>query len=338
MPESTDHLSVLKYIWHFRQSYSTDSFFNRVIQVGQRQALDLQASGWMIVLCMIWGIQQVVIKLAAEDISPLMQVALRAGLAAILVYPFIPQRHLLLDKSYLLPGLWLAVLFAAEFLLVAQALTLTSAAHTVVLLYTAPIFVALGLHYKLPTEKLKAMQWLGIGIAFSGIVVAFLNRDSQNLSIQGLIGDVMALVAGIMWAMTTISLRLSKLSEAAPTQTLFYQLAGSFLLLLPVAILLGQTTIQWTQTALLSMLFHVVVMSFFSLMLWFWLLRQYLANSLGVFSFLTPIFGLAFGVFFLGEKVELNFMIGTALVTLGVIIVSSSAWLTQKRLKKALKM
>ena len=303
----------------------------------QRQALDLKASGLMIILCMIWGIQQVVIKLAAVDIAPIMQIALRAGLAAILVYPFIPKPSLLLDKSYLLPGMWLALFFAAEFLCVAQALTLTSAAHTVVLLYTAPIFVALGLHWKLPTEKLKAMQWLGIFLAFSGIVISFLGRGGHALSSQVLLGDVMALLAGVMWAMTTISLRLSKLSEAAATQTLFYQLAGSFILLLPVAALMGQTTIQWTQTAILSMLFHVVVMSFFSLMLWFWLLRKYLANSLGVFSFLTPIFGMLFGILFLGEQIELNFMLGTALVTLGVIVVSRADWLTDKLFKKALK-
>ena len=43
----------------------------------QRKALDVQASGLMIVLCMIWGIQQVVLKLAAPDISPIMQIAIR---------------------------------------------------------------------------------------------------------------------------------------------------------------------------------------------------------------------------------------------------------------------
>lgn len=303
----------------------------------QRKALDLQASGLMIVLCMIWGIQQVVLKLAALDISPMMQIALRSGIAAILVYPLIPKGTQLFNTAYLLPGIGLAVLFSAEFLLVAQALSYTSAAHTVVLLYTAPIFVALGLHWKLPDEQLKPLQWAGIAVAFMGIMIAFLAREGQALSSQVLWGDFMALGAGMMWALTTISLRLSKLSEAAPTQTLFYQLLGAFIFLLPIAYALGQTQIHWSTLAIFSMLFHVLVMSLFSLMLWFWLLRKYLANGLGVFSFLTPVFGVLFGMLFLNETVEFNFIIGTILVMFGVMLVSSGQWLLEKCQKKTLK-
>ncbi len=146
----------------------------------QRKALDLQASGLMIVLCMIWGIQQVVLKLAALDISPMMQIALRSGIAAILVYPLIPKGTQLFNTAYFLPGIGLAVLFSAEFLLVAHALSYTSAAHTVVLLYTAPIFVALGLHWKLPDEQLKPLQWGGIVVAFMGIMLAFLAREGAG--------------------------------------------------------------------------------------------------------------------------------------------------------------
>ena len=79
--------------------------------------------------------------------------------------------------------------------------------------------------------------------------------------------------------------------------------------------------------ALGSMAFHVLLMSFFSLMLWFWLLRKYLANGLGVFSFLTPIFGMIFGVIFLNEQIEPNFIFGTAFVMAGVMIVSLHAWI-----------
>ncbi|MGE8540116.1 MAG: DMT family transporter [Acinetobacter sp.] len=297
----------------------------------QRKALDVQASGLMIILCMIWGIQQVVLKLAAPDISPVMQIAIRSGLSAILVLPLIQlvKGSHLYSKDYLLPGIWLAFLFSAEFLCVAEALRYTTASHTVVLLYTAPIFVALGLHWKLPSEQLNAVQWLGIAIAFGGIVLSFMGREQQAgpwIS-QALWGDFLALLAGVMWALTTISLRLTKLSDAPATQTLFYQLAGGFLFLMPVAYFTGQTVIHWTAVAIGSMVFHVLIMSFFSLMLWFWLLRKYLANGLGVFSFLTPIFGMAFGVIFLNEQIELNFIFGTALVMAGVMIVSLHLWI-----------
>lgn len=302
--------------------------------MGERKGLNARASVLMIVLCIVWGLQQVVLKIAAADISPIMQIAIRSGLSALLVFPLIQlqQGTHLYSKAYLWPGIWLAFLFSAEFLLVAQALILTSASHTVVLLYTAPIFVALGLHWKLPSERLSKVQWSGILIAFVGIVTTFIGRE--NLLEQGLSqvvwGDLLALLAGIMWALTTISLRLSKLNEAHPTQTLFYQLLGGFVFLFPLAVLLGQAEIHWTYIAIGSLVFHTLIMSFMSLMLWFWLLRNYLASHLGVFSFLTPIFGLLFGVLLLNETIEPNFIFGTILVMVGVLVVSMQDWIKRK--------
>ena len=302
--------------------------------MGERKGLDARASGLMVILCIVWGLQQVILKLAAADIAPIMQIAIRCGLSALLVLPLLqlqPNTHLY-SKAYLLPGIWLAFLFSAEFVFIAQALEFTSASHTVVLLYTAPIFVALGLHWKLPSERLSRLQWSGIMIAFAGIVMTFMGREKQldqGLS-QVLWGDFLALLAGLMWAMTTISLRLSKLNEAHPTQTLFYQLVGSFIFLFPLAFILGQAQIHWTYIAIGSLVFHTLIMSFMSLMLWFWLLRNYLASQLGVFSFLTPLFGMLFGILFLDETIELNFIVGTMLVMLGVAVVSMQDWIKRK--------
>lgn len=302
--------------------------------MGERKGLDARASGLMVILCIVWGLQQVILKLAAADIAPIMQIAIRCGLSALLVLPLLqlqPNTHLY-SKAYLVPGIWLAFLFSAEFVFIAQALEFTSASHTVVLLYTAPIFVALGLHWKLPSERLSRLQWSGIMIAFAGIVMTFMGREKQldqGLS-QVLWGDFLALLAGLMWAMTTISLRLSKLNEAHPTQTLFYQLVGSFIFLFPLAFILGQAQIHWTYIAIGSLVFHTLIMSFMSLMLWFWLLRNYLASHLGVFSFLTPLFGMLFGILFLNETIELNFIVGTMLVMLGVAVVSMQDWIKRK--------
>ena len=300
----------------------------------ERKALDVQASSIMFGLCILWGLQQVVLKMAASDISSLMQVALRSGLSALMVYPLIKlaEGKALWSKEYLYPGLAVAVFFAAEFFMLAQAIRFTSASHTVVLLYTAAIFVALGLHWKLPSERLSRLQWSGIMIAFAGIVMTFMGREKQldqGLS-QVLWGDFLALLAGLMWAMTTISLRLSKLNEAPPTQTLFYQLVGGFIFLFPLAFILGQAQIHWTYIAIGSLVFHTLIMSFMSLMLWFWLLRNYLASHLGVFSFLTPLFGMLFGILFLNETIELNFIVGTMLVMLGVVVVSMQDWIKRK--------
>lgn len=298
----------------------------------ERKALDQTASSLMIVLCMVWGLQQVILKMAASDISPLMQIALRSGLAALLLLPLVllDQKSQLMNPKNVKAGALVAVLFSLEFFLLAQALQLTSASHAVVLLYTAPIFVALGLHWKLPSERLTLLQWTGIGIAFIGIVVTFIRPQQIGVNTfqqQMLWGDLYALAAAIAWAATTVTVRLSSLAQAAVTQTLFYQLAGSFILLLGLAFFMGQAIVQWTPLVIASLTFHTLIVSFASFLAWFWLLRNYLASRLGVFSFLTPLFGIIFGVWLLDENIEANFIFGTALVLLGILVVSLQGWL-----------
>lgn len=309
--------------------------------MSERRALDSKASGIMFVLCIIWGLQQVILKMAAPDISAVMQIALRSGLSALMVYPMIKLADggSLWSRDYLAAGILVGVLFASEFFLVAQALRFTSASHTVVLLYTAPIFVALGLHWKLPSERLSMLQWSGIALAFFGISIAFLFHPTGSAAASSTVlwGDALALLAGILWAATTIAVRLTKLAEAPATQTLFYQLLIAFLLLFPLAFAMGQASIEWTPFAIGSLLFHTIIVSFASYLIWFWLLKEYLASRLGVFSFLTPLFGVLCGVVLLNEKIELNFIVGTVLVMLGIMVVSLQGWVQSRSFAKALK-
>ena len=301
----------------------------------ERKTLDGQASAIMTLLCVIWGLQQVVLKAAANDITPLLQIALRSGIAAALVWLVMRWRQ---EKMQWGNGHWKAgglvgTLFAIEFLLVGEGLRFTSASHMVVLLYTAPIFVALGLHWKLPAERLNRWQWLGIGLAFAGIVLTFFGRGNDHAYSESelsrmLWGDMLGLLAGVSWAATTLVVRLSRLASAPTSHTLQYQLLGAFVLLVPAAILLGQAQIHFTPLAIGSLLFHSVIVSFASYLAWFWLLKNYLASRLGVFSFLTPLFGMVFGVWLLNEPLERNFIIGTVCVLGGVVLVSGHSWLS----------
>ncbi|WP_018151957.1 DMT family transporter [Leeia oryzae] len=298
-----------------------------------RKPLDLPAILIMLLLCMIWGFQQITLKASAADITPLLQIALRSGISALLVIGLMIYRHEPLGffKDTWRPGLLAGVLFALEFLLVGEALRYSSASHVIVFVYTAPIFASLGMQWLLPAERLKPLQWVGILIAFIGIATAFLLRDTP-VTPQGnhtLLGDFLGLLAGASWGATTVAVRCTRLAKAPATQTLLYQLLVGLVLLLVAAALLGQLRFNPSPLALASLAFQSVVVSFASFLTWFWLLRKYLASRLGVFSFMTPLFGVMFGVALLHEPLEHGFVIGALLVLAGVILVSGYEWFLQ---------
>lgn len=303
-----------------------------------RKNTDAFALQVMLLLCLIWGSQQVMIKWAAVDIAPVMQAALRSGIAAVLVGLLICWRGGWEQVgSTWRGGLLAGALFGLEFLFIAEGLKLTSAAHMSVFLYTAPVFTALGLHLMLPSERLRTLQWLGILLAFVGIALAFAGGLSlEQMDGRTLLGDAFGVLAGLAWGATTVVVRGSRLSEAPATLTLFYQLVVGFAGLLLVALLTGQIAkVTLTPLSISSVLFQGLVVSFFSYLTWFWLLRQYLASNLAVFSFITPLFGVTFGVLLLDEPLSLNFVFGAVLVLCGVVLVSAEPWV-RLQLRKVL--
>jgi drug/metabolite transporter (DMT)-like permease len=291
-----------------------------------RKQIDAFGGGMMILLCAVWGLHQVAIKMAAPDIAPIVQIALRSGISAVLVAGVIAcgWGNFSLRDGTLRPGIIVGVLFASEFLFIAEGLRFTSASHMAVFLYTAPVFTALGLHFFLPAERLRLHQWLGITIAFGGIATAFIG-GTKFTGLDSLIlwGDFLGVLAGAGWGATTVIIRCTSLSEAPPTKTLLYQLVAACLLLLVYAVFSGQADkISMTRIAWASLLFQGMIITFASYLTWFWLLRRYLASRLAVFSFMSPLFGVTFGVILLHDTVDIYFAIGAVMVLTGISIVS----------------
>lgn len=293
----------------------------------QRKALDSLAIGTMLVLCVLWGLQQVAVKIAAPSMGPVMQIGLRSIAAAALVFVVILWKgeRLSVRDRFFLPGIGAGLLFALEFLFVAVGLQYTTASHMSVFLYTAPIFTVLGLHWFIPGERLGALQWAGALAAFAGIAVAFSNGFSSTSRdwTSMLAGDALGVLGGVFWAATTLLIRRSALSEAPPAITLFYQLASCGVILVAIALLIGQGNgVSMTGVVWGSLFFQAVIVAFLSYLVWFWMLRKYLASRLSVFSFLTPMFGVGFGVLLLDDPLDPRFVAGAVLVMFGVVMVN----------------
>jgi len=289
-----------------------------------RKAIDNQAIIMMIVLSAIWGTQQVILKAAAPDMSPILQIAGRSAIGAIFIGLFIYLRKQTLYINGIWPaGLLAGCFFSLEYYLLGVSLNYTSASHATVFLYSAPIFVALALHFLQTNERLTPLQWIGIIIAFSGIAFAFLAGEQQQIAASEVLwGDFLALLSGLFWAGATIVIRCSKLSTIPAAQTLFYQLFAAALLLTIASTFSDNITFNMTPIVWASILYQGIVVCAITFSIWLWLLKQYPAAQLGVFSFVTPIFGILFAVALLNETLELHFIVGACLVLVGITMVT----------------
>jgi len=277
----------------------------------------------MLLLTAVWGFNQVTIKWIAADVSLVMQAAIRSIAASVLLLAWTWSRNenLFRRDGTLLAGLAAGFLFAFEFVFIYGGLGHTNASRMSVFVYLAPPLTALGLHFMVAGERLGARQWLGVALAFGGLVLAFAEGFSAGGNTW--FGDLCGLIAAILWAATTVLIRATSLARVSAAKTLFYQLAVSALILPAASWAIGEkgfTSINGLVLA--SLAYQGVIVAFASYLAWFWLLRHYLAARLSVLSFLTPLFGMLSGVVFLSEPLSAHFALAALLIAAGIALVN----------------
>ncbi len=289
-----------------------------------RQPLDGTAFALMLLLTSLWGFQQVTIKLAAADVSLVMQAAIRSTLASVLLLGWVRLRGMALFNrdGTLWPGLAAGLLFGGEFIFIYAGLGHTTASRMIVFLYLSPPLTALGLHLLVPGERLIARQWLGVGVSFAGLVLAFGEGFFESGG-RTMLGDAFGVVAAAMWAATTVLIRASVLTRVSATKTLFYQVAVSSFMLFAASRALGEPGIvRLSPIALGALVYQGAIVAFASYLTWFWLLTRYLAGRLAVFSFLAPLFGVISGVLVLSEPLTPSFAGAALLIGAGIVLVN----------------
>jgi drug/metabolite transporter (DMT)-like permease len=289
----------------------------------ERKPLDGAAIGAMLALTALWGFQQVTVKWIAADVSLVMQAALRSIVATALLVTWARMRGLALFQRDGTggPGMVAGLLFAAEFVFIYAGLGYTNASRMSVFIYLAPPLTALGLHFFVRSERLTAVQWGGVLLAFAGIVLAFAEGFGTGLATW--VGDLCGVIAAALWAATTVVIRATRLARATATKTLFYQLGVSALALPLASVLLGEKGVSAvTPLVVASLAYQGAIVAFASYLVWFWLLTRYFAARLAVLSFLTPMFGMAAGVLFLSEPISGAFVAAALAVAGGIVLVN----------------
>ncbi|WP_270933853.1 DMT family transporter [Falsiroseomonas oryzae] len=286
-------------------------------------ALPASGAALLILLCACWGIAQVAVKLGLEGISPLVQAGLRSVVAVPLLLGWCWWRGIAVrfGDGSLWPGLLCGVLFAGEFWALYEALARTTAARSTVLLFMSPFWAVLGAHWLVPGDRLTARKLAGLLLAFAGLLVAFTGRLGGPADAM-LLGDLLALLAGMLWGATIVVIKATMLTRIPAERTLLYQI-GTALLLLPIGYALGEPGV-FAPTPLVwgALLFQGAGIAFASYVAWFWLVARHKASALAPFLFLTPVFAVAAGAVVLAEPVTPALLGSLALIGAGIWVVN----------------
>jgi drug/metabolite transporter (DMT)-like permease len=292
--------------------------------IKRHERLDRLAITLLITCCAFWGLQQILIKSTLPEIPAMWQAAMRFWIATVLLWLWCLWRGIPLfnaDKT-LGAGLLAGGLFAAEFIGIYGGLSYTNASRLTVFLYSSVFVVALLLPRFVPSERLNLKQWIGLVTAFCAVAVAFseglLSADTGHWR-----GDLLAIAAAIFWGLTTLVLRVTRLSQASAEKALFYQIAIAAAVTTIASLVVNEPwTLDYSSYAWWSLALQSVVGAFVSYLTWMWMLRHYPATRMASFTFLTPVFALIFGVGFLGEHLSWQLLVAIVGVAAGIWLVN----------------
>ncbi|GIQ76290.1 DMT transporter permease [Bradyrhizobium sp. RD5-C2] len=293
----------------------------RPVSVGH--GLPPGAIALMLMLCVSWGFNQLAVKLALPDVPPMLQALIRSSgaLPVMLIVGRLRGVKFFERDGSLLPGVIAGLMFGCEFVLIFTGLTFTSASRASVFLYTAPFFVALGSHQFLG-ERLSTVQWSGLALSFAGVALA-IGVPQPNVDAKVLLGDLMVVGGGALWAATTLVAKGTQLRKAAPEKALGYQVAISIPILGLAAWIAGERIEHVPSALSISLLaYQAVWVVGCTFVIWFAMVKTYSASKLSAFTFVTPLFGVVAAYFVMHDTLTAVFGVAALLVIAGLYLVN----------------
>jgi drug/metabolite transporter (DMT)-like permease len=277
----------------------------------------------MVMLCLSWGFNQITVKLALPEIPPLLQATIRStgGLLIILMVAWLRGVPLFRRDGTIKAGLLAGLFFGVEFILIYRGLVYTTASRAVVFLYIAPFVVALG-SKRFLGEQLSPLQWSGLALSFAGVALA-IGVPQPSVDAKVILGDILVMGGGILWAVTTLVVKATPLLQAPAEKTLAYQVAVSIPILALGAALSGESITHMPgPLAWALMAYQTVWIVGTTFLIWVFLIKTYSASKLSSFTFMTPLFGVIGGYFVMHDTLTLAFAGAALLVMAGLYLVN----------------
>ncbi|MEK9663280.1 MAG: DMT family transporter [Candidatus Nanopelagicales bacterium] len=275
----------------------------------------MSRKGWALFLALsvIWGTPYLFIRIAVEHVEPSVLVALRVGLAALLLLPIAAARGQFRGIRPYLP--WIALFGVVEitgpFLMLGYAETALPSSTTALLIAGVPIVAAVLARSFGLDRRLGITRIAGLAIGISGVAVLV------GLDIPGdqwwAVGAAGVTVVGYALGPIVISTRLG---GAPPLAVISLALAMNALIYAPLA-WIQRPTEAVPASAWWSIITLGILCTAIAFLIFFALVAEVGPSRMTVITFLNPAVAITLGVVLLAEPITWGLLIGFPLVLLG---------------------
>lgn len=272
-------------------------------------------------LCVIWSTTWAAIKIGVEETPPMVGLALRFTVAALvlLLAVVFSGRKIAFDalslRLYSQIGL---INMALSYYCTYWGTQYIPSGLASILWAALPLFVGLFAHLLLATER---QGWQGISamvLAVVGVVV-ILSDESLIINTRVLVGSLVVLLGVMVSAYPTVVLKKVQAHYDPLTLTTMSMLIGAVVHLIGATISGEWLRMVWSWRNVASFLYLGVFGSALAFFVYYSLLREIAVVKLSFVTFITPVFATVIGWVWLAEPVTLREVLGALIIFAGLI-------------------
>ena len=264
----------------------------------------------------VWGTNFVVIKIALEQLPPLLLATLRFCLALVpavffLKRPAVPWRNL---------AAYGVLIGAGQFGLLFIAMNGHISPGLASLVIQTQVFFTIGMAMVSSGERVQRVQWVALLLAAAGLGTIAVHTDGSTTPL----GLGIVLLAALCWAGGNMASR-----RAGRVDMLAYVVWASAFAIPPLLLLtllvegparIAASLAQADATAWGAVLWQAVGNTLFGYAAWGWLLARHAAATITPMALLVPVFGMAASLWWLGEPLPPWKLAAAALVLGGLAL------------------
>jgi drug/metabolite transporter (DMT)-like permease len=282
--------------------------------------------GELLLLSLVWGCAYLFTRSAVPEFGPAPLIALRMGIAVLVLLPILAARGLLPmlglhAKTLAIQG---TVFTGLSFVLIAWAALTISAGLSSILSATAPMFGAI-VAWVFLKEKIHGWRLAGLILGLVGVTILVWGKVSlrtDDTSLRVTLAIAAGLASSVLWGMAANFSRV-QLSKIDPVVSTAGTMLAAALFMLPFAwwewhAVGGLAKVPWPSSrAWAEALFLGVICSGLGMLMYFRLLKEIGTVPTMSVTFMSPVVALLLGAWYLHEPITVQIVAGCIVVLLG---------------------
>lgn len=281
------------------------------------------------IIYFVWGSTFFAIRVGVSEVPPLLLAAIRFLLAGSILYAWVIVRggrspNLREWRSAFLLGL---MIFVCDYGLLFWAEKRVPSGVAAVMLATIPVFMSLSEIALLRTQKMTVRLALAFLVGIGGVGVLM----SHSMSLGGVpvdrLGAVALIAASVSWSVSSVLTRKMPLPKSKVMSSGAQMLAGGVLLTLAALALGEQRNFHAASVrpqAWFALGYLIVAGSIIGFTAYTWLLHHESPTKVGTYAYVNPVVAVVIGYFLGGEPLGLRTILGTMLVLVSVIVITTA--------------